>query len=1369
MHSKSDLLEVDQITPEVGPLILCGDPGMGKTTEFDKLRANLQKTAAAEHEFIILSFRDQISDMADFRRLTVETKAWCNWRDGNGHLTLMVDGVDEGLIRIANFVAFLTGLLKTEPLGRLRLIMTCRSAEWPLANGRELASLWNREDDITDPFYEICPLRQKDVEEAAKQRVSEPQRFIESVWEMRVMGLAARPVTLRLLLQEFGENGCFPASHRELYERGIRKLADEIDPRRAEMLSALSRTAPRSSGEERIKAAQSIAVALLCSARTSVAKIDRGTPPGTKVVSLAQCASSTLGVSKNALLEVVESALFTSVGESTFGFAHQTFAECLAAQSLASLPLVQVRRLLLQNDDQGEHVVPQLAELAAWTAGYHKGFCDYLLIVDPTSLLRSDVALLSDQTKSDLVSAILSGADAGTVLDPSELYQFLFGLNHPGLADQLRPYLAEKTHSYIARRIAFQITERCKITELTDVLWSVVHDSSDNMHIEAAKVLCEVISPERVSEIEPLARGEARDDPDDKMRGSALERLIPTHWKIRDAFDCLLRPSNDRLIGNYHMLLSYGLPKHVEFHDVIPGLAWLQDQRGALHYASPRKELAVAILKLAFENLDNPAIAGALTAFWRAPDDDHNQIYALDQLVELKQFIAGKLSIKRHFIILLLESHTPPSPFDTCRMFGELFSVSNAEDFAWMLDQLVSPERKNKQLWASIVAGVSQGGTDIVTSNWDKLLQRITEVPELGSLMEWLNPWNLDEPWVRSAKAKWLKRKRQEKKWHKKWRSEIPDPAMLRREALIKAKRGDEGAWYDLWSALLHEEGRPEQHIDNPNVSSYPGWSSLSELDQRLARSSARLFLLNEMQDGKTWQPDFDATYAAIAAVWLLKDCLSTDCELQEAVKSTWAPHCARLRSFNDDHSKELFTLAFSINPEAALEGLKWEIENESARRETVSIVKAFGCWCDQLNEWAGDYLLSVTDPRKRRTAVLQWSRIDKQAALKFALHNMANCAQSSMASSVGLYDAIVTSLTIDMKQGYPGATRFLEADHLLAQEVWCHVCYHHYAVRGEIWKDVDEMMLADIWLTLHRLFPRSQHPSTRRSGSLTMTDAVIEVRDQIPGMLAARGTTEACVELRRLMTELPSEKPNLQWSYRSALINKRRNSWNAPDVESVRLILENAHARLIQSESDLKELVFESLGRFQQRLTNRMLPAVDELWRWDGAGNQRRNFAPKDEDAFSDSIARWLFEDIGPSAGVVVNREVQPRRGSRTDILVEAVAKVRTGDFERLTVVIEVKGCWHADVRSGMHTQLVNGYLKDLGLKSGIYVVGWFVCDRWKSITNNLKIQDLQEARTWLDAEVARYDGRQNPETVSAFVLDCSWPPGSPSQGGKG
>jgi hypothetical protein len=209
--------------------------------------------------------------------------------------------------------------------------------------------------------------------------------------------------------------------------------------------------------------------------------------------------------------------------------------------------------------------------------------------------------------------------------------------------------------------------------------------------------------------------------------------------------------------------------------------------------------------------------------------------------------------------------------------------------------------------------------------------------------------------------------------------------------------------------------------------------------------------------------------------------------------------------------------------------------------------------------------------------------------------------------------------------------------------------------------------------------------------------------------------------------------------------------------VAGVKKMLQQPTARWIDNEDDLLDLVLESLERFQKSLTGQSLPAVETLWRWDGAGQSRSNFQPKDEEALSDDVARWLRADLGTNAGVVVNREVQPRRGNRTDVIVEAVRSGVSPDSDKCVIVIEVKGCWHPEVKTAIESQLVDDYLRPNGWRCGIYLVGWFVCDRWKIPKNRLAGKNLADAKMELKGYAKATMQNAQYVRVESFLLDCS------------
>ena len=85
--------------------------------------------------------------------------------------------------------------------------------------------------------------------------------------------------------------------------------------------------------------------------------------------------------------------------------------------------------------------------------------------------------------------------------------------------------------------------------------------------------------------------------------------------------------------------------------------------------------------------------------------------------------------------------------------------------------------------------------------------------------------------------------------------------------------------------------------------------------------------------------------------------------------------------------------------------------------------------------------------------------------------------------------------------------------------------------------------------------------------------------------------------------------------------------------------------------------------------------------------------FRPKDEPTLSDHIKLHFDNDL-VEHGVIANREVKLRaylggaKGEQTDVHVDVtVPGVDPGVLEKLTVIIEVKGCWYPDLNHAMQT----------------------------------------------------------------------------------
>ncbi len=94
-------------------------------------------------------------------------------------------------------------------------------------------------------------------------------------------------------------------------------------------------------------------------------------------------------------------------------------------------------------------------------------------------------------------------------------------------------------------------------------------------------------------------------------------------------------------------------------------------------------------------------------------------------------------------------------------------------------------------------------------------------------------------------------------------------------------------------------------------------------------------------------------------------------------------------------------------------------------------------------------------------------------------------------------------------------------------------------------------------------------------------------------------------------------------------------------------------------------------------------------------------------------------------------------------------------------SVTIEVKGCWHAEVKTAMKSQLVDRYLTGTRTTHGIYLVFWFAADDWDPADSRSRRckgdpQKLDDAFS----EQARSLTAETHATVRSFVMDGSLPP---------
>ncbi len=347
-----------------------------------------------------------------------------------------------------------------------------------------------------------------------------------------------------------------------------------------------------------------------------------------------------------------------------------------------------------------------------------------------------------------------------------------------------------------------------------------------------------------------------------------------------------------------------------------------------------------------------------------------------------------------------------------------------------------------------------------------------------------------------------------------------------------------------------------------------------------------------------------------------------------------------------------------------------------------------------------------------------------------------------------------------DPEAGWPLLHRAMDEEPRLAKEALLRLCDSDHLGWQAALSPQD---LAKLFCFMEKHFPAT--PSSYGRGTLPEP---IWFRDRIPQWIAEMGTEEAVHVLDDLAERFPEQQEMWAQYRQHARRRLRENIYRPPKPADLLRLEQDARTRFVRSDAELAELVLESLERLQDELqgTKGGTPLARALWNESGENGWR----PKDENFLSDYVKQHLQTDL-LERRIVANREVELRaarsgEGQRTDILVEAVQKRSSGDEGEpvAAVVIEVKGCWNKDIRKSMESQLRDRYLEDHGYRCGIYLVGWFVCDRWPGASMAMRKPGPEDTIEAWRGELARQaeELSVNGFALWAFVLDARIGPAS-------
>lgn len=1320
---------------EVPCLALLGEPGIGKTETMRAERATIDADVRSKGDQTLwLDLRSCGSEQRLEAKLFASPE-FASWREGGYRLHVFLDSLDECLLRVDTVAALLVDELQNCPVDRLSLRVGCRTAEWPNLLKEGLKELW---PEGGFEAYELAPLRRVDVISAARANDIDPEALLRSVDEAEAVPLAIKPVTLGFLMGSYRGTGEFPIKQADLYLEGCRWLCEERN---------ISRVSSRHTGEltpaQRVAVAARIAAVTVFSNKYAVWSgvqqavleeedvLVRTLAGGTEHVGEGEFA-----VGEDAVREVLGTGLFSARGPERLGWAHQTYAEFLAARYLIQrgVGTEQAMSLLVHPDDEGGRLVPQLHEAAAWLASMSPDVFREITETDPEVLLRSDVASTDVEDKAALVATMMRLYDEGKLLDvglvPRNEYR---KLTHPGLAEQLETYIADADKGFVVRRVALDVAEACGLRSLQEVAVEVALDASQPtlVRTEAARFVAHVGDGPTRGRLKPMALGGAEDDSHGDLKGWGLRAVWPDHMSAKELFGTLVRP-NESYLGAYASFLSREIAESLRPADLPVALAWVEGQQRRYDMSYRFAELMDQIMLQAWKQLDVPpvrqAFAKAALARLRQHDEivqERSSTLARHEGPSFRERVAADDQKRRGLMEEMLELLQGEDE-DIWLLAHYKTPLLLGKDAAWLVDKLESATSdRRRAVIAALLRRAFHGWEDeqheIVYLAYERTP---TLADEVGRFFD---PIDLS-----SEEARQQRRYNEEATGRREQREQRPSPNPPIAERVMSAlddfEAGDvESFWRLVYWMKWDGNGFAGASEAEWDLTAFPGW--------RIANGTARLRIVEAAKryvmegDPKTdeWLGKNVIYYPAFAGYRALRllmnfapDFVS---EMQGGAWERWAPIIldfpVSTGTGEEKPHLELVAMAYRHAPDAFVDTLMFLLDKEDEEKGYLFVLRDLEeCWDDRLAR----ILLNWTKDRPLKPQSLT---LVLETLLDYGLDEAREYAETLVDSRRDDDDekesrAVVAAQALVLHAGEAGWSRvwpaMQEDDGFGGAVVDAVAAERHHADLPQ--KYLSESQVADLYIWLARRYPRTEYFVAGRSNGMVAygrKEHISNWRDGIMRHLQNRGTFEACRQIERIAEELPELRETLKWTLYQAKTEARRQTWVPPEPEDVLVLAARLGTRLVQNGDQLLAVLIESLGRLEEKLQGET-PLAPALW-----NHANGSYRPKDEDWFSDVVKQHLQEDLR-GRGVVLNREVVIRkgegegRGERTDLHVDAFVPGSDSEIpDLMTVIVEAKGCWNEELNSAMEEQLAGRYLgENPACRHGLYLVGWFNCPQW-------------------------------------------------------
>lgn len=1368
--------------------ILLGEPGIGKSDELRRYFEN----PTSQTDNLLLHLQPYPPD--DFYRL-FDLDKFDPWRSGTHQLHICFDAFDENQrtpLVLGRALDSALSALSLQQKENIFIKIVCRTADWSEETTTKLEKLFGQHNVWV---MELDALSQADIRSAALQYEIDPNAFLEEIDRKALTALILKPITLIELLKVFKQNnGVLPDNRIALYKNMCERLCEEEN--------AFHAKKRKYSNVQLFQEAARLAAIMLTSQKTIVwtASSTRGIT--SDAVAIDQLYDADFEREK--LKATLNTGFFVSRGENRLGWAHQSYAEFLAAHYLHNHVSPSQRQNLVVHSD-GECIVPQLREVAAWLAAMSPAFLDFFADLDPKALMQSELISEDHENRERLTNLYLDLLDREEILEtPINSRTRYQRLNQANLAKQINAFVADESHNKASRREAIYISYSCELHDTAPTLIELALDKAEDYYLRsiAAYVASQIGSAEAKLLLKPLIYG-GDDDIYDELKGAALIANWPHALSATELFSALTPQKKSNLSGNYVLFLRREIVHLIDPEDLPIALIWAArfvEEHTEDHYQLDYviAEIIDEVILKSWAYVEDPKVCEAFALLILAKISHFSSLFGthrieiskLDEHYQqvMNEFLADNEK-RRGLLIAAVRLITNPE-YEYYNLKHSIPLLREA-DLDWLLELLrtsyspISHETVYKLIDAVF--------SPYWSSHMNSMSYAIDNFPALEEKYRNYLCVKLNSEYAKDQRSQFQYRKELERKRAEadaKYEEQIIEPPSVDQliQLLELCEKGSYERWWEtnLWLSV-NEYGKFGDW--SADMRRMPRWTDLSEVVKQRLIDRGIDFLHYFSPEAHVWTDTGKFRRPSLAGYRILFLLFDEGFTISSEIMKKWTstliefPH----HFIDSDHEKHVRFLeqAYINDPSGFVISLEKYLAHWSNPNLDLGILDNY---LNHLGKFAPEDVTQVLvrylnnpniKPEHFRVIltflVLRGTSESFATAIGFILSlreidfgDPLELSKSSEDENTAIQLASFILFLAPLSSHRNIVWEIMLQSESFGRRVIAYlVRYGLENYDKEIEIRLSFVEAADLFLLAGELFPIDEDPKPlEMTGFYTVTyrHNLARWRNSLLEYIAAEGTIESLRQLDRISETYPNLRTVKV--LRKRLIEKlHERSWHPPQLSEILGLFRSQEARLIQSNQALMDVVIESLQRLQDRLQGET-PSAQFLWNIvDKEGICR----PKDERSLSNYIRQHLDQDL-KDTGIIVNREVEIRSkqggvgaapGEIPDLYVSAIQKDDSGTvIKRFSVLIEVKGNWNTHVLSSMKTQLYDRYLADNDQTNcGLYVVGWFNCPQWDENDRNRASgmrHQLEDLRQLLNhqAEELSANGKH---FIRSVVLDAS------------